>query len=183
VHRPPRLRRRHLDLVQRARPSAPAGQAATAIRAPSHLLTAARSAADLSANGPRPTAPEPAVAGNPRGGAGAVEDILHRLGVTSPDLLQRAADIDQAGEQLIIEAAARAKDHELLSHATPGRSAGSRHPSTTLAPPATRAPPTASPSIQKQNTDHQRQLKRRSRPGTQVKRGREPPSPGSQLPG
>jgi hypothetical protein len=111
-----------------AEASAQAGQAATAIRAPSRLLTAGRSAADLNANGPRPTAPEPAVAGNPRGGAGAVEDILHRLGVTSPDLLQRAADIDQAGEQLIIEAAARAKDHEPVSHAAPGRSASSPAP-------------------------------------------------------
>jgi hypothetical protein len=31
---------------------------------------------------------------------------LNRLGVTNPDLLQRAADIDRASEQLIIEAAA-----------------------------------------------------------------------------
>jgi hypothetical protein len=32
---------------------------------------------------------------------------LHRLGVKNPDLLQRAADIDRASEQLILEAADR----------------------------------------------------------------------------
>jgi hypothetical protein len=32
---------------------------------------------------------------------------LRRLGVKEPDLLQRAADLDRASEQLIIEAAGR----------------------------------------------------------------------------
>jgi hypothetical protein len=34
---------------------------------------------------------------------------LHRLGVARPDLLSRAADIDRAGERLIIDAAAGVK--------------------------------------------------------------------------
>ena len=52
-----------------AEASAQAGEAAAAIRAPSHLLTAARAAAhagrDASTSPPHPAAPEPAVAGQP----------------------------------------------------------------------------------------------------------------------
>jgi hypothetical protein len=48
-----------------------------------------------------------AAVGCPREEAGAAQAALHQLGVTSPDLLQRAADIDRASEQLIIEAASR----------------------------------------------------------------------------
>ena len=88
-----------------------AGEAAAAVRAPSRLLTAARAAAravhDASTSPQRPAAPEPAVTGHPREDAGAVQAALHRLGVSSPDLLQRAADIDRASAQLIIEAAGR----------------------------------------------------------------------------
>ena len=94
-----------------AEASAQAGEAAAAARAPSHLLTAARAAAhaggDASTSPQHPVAPEPAVTGHPREGAGEVQAALRRLGVTSPDLLQRAADIDRASEQLIIEAAGR----------------------------------------------------------------------------
>jgi hypothetical protein len=36
-----------------------------------------------------------------------VKATLHRFGVSSPDLLQRAADIGRASAQLIIEAADR----------------------------------------------------------------------------
>ena len=36
-----------------------------------------------------------------------LQAALHRLGVNNPDLLQRAADIDRASAQLIIEAAGR----------------------------------------------------------------------------
>ena len=88
-----------------------AGEAAAAARAPSRLLTAARAAAravhDASMSPQRPAAPEPAVTGHPREDAGAVQAALHRLGISSPDLLQRAADIDRASAQLIIEAAGR----------------------------------------------------------------------------
>jgi hypothetical protein len=94
-----------------AEASAQAGEAAVAIRAPSHLLTAARAAAravhDASTSPQRPAAPEPAVTGHPREDAGAVQTALHRLGVSSLDLLQRAADIDRASAQLIIEATGR----------------------------------------------------------------------------
>ena len=92
-----------------AEAAAQAGEAAAAARAPSHLLTAARAAAhagrDASTSPQHPVAPEPAVTGHPREGAGEVQAALRRRGVTSPDLLQRAADIDRASEQLIIEAA------------------------------------------------------------------------------
>ncbi len=112
-----------------AEASAQVGEAAAAIRAPSYLLTAARAAAhadrDASTSPPHPAAPEPAVAGHPHERAGAVQDLLHRLGVTSPDLLQRAADIDRASEQLIIEAAGRGNRQKPLSPATPARPASS----------------------------------------------------------
>jgi hypothetical protein len=109
-----------------AEASAAAGQAAAAIRAPSRVLTAARAAAhagrDASPSRPHPAAGAPA--GQPRELAGAVQNVLHRLGVTSPGLLQRAADIDQASEQLIIEAAGQPGMHrEPPSNVTPDRSA------------------------------------------------------------
>ena len=75
-----------------AEASAEAGQAATAIGAPSRVLTAARAAAraslDASSIPPRPGAGEPVFAGQPGELAGAVQNVLHRLGVTSPGLLQ-----------------------------------------------------------------------------------------------
>jgi hypothetical protein len=111
-----------------AEASARAGEAAAIIRAPSHVLTAARAAAgpgrDASAS--RPRQPGPAIAGQPRERAGAVQNALHELGVTSPVLLQRAADIDRASEQLIIEAAGHRGMHQAPpGPATPDRSAGS----------------------------------------------------------
>ena len=87
------------------------GEAAAAVRAPSHVLTAARAAAravhHASPSTQRPAASEPAVTGHFREDIGAVQAALRRLGVSSPDLLRRAADIDRASEQLIIEAAGR----------------------------------------------------------------------------
>ena len=111
--------------------SAQAGEAAAAIGAPSRLLTAARAAAsagrDASTSQPDPAAPGPASAGQPREPAGAVQDVLYRLGVTSPGLLQRAADIDRASEQLIIEAAGQHGRHQQPpSPATHDRSANDR---------------------------------------------------------
>ena len=89
---------------------------AAAIGAPSRVLTAAREAA-----GPAWQS-EPERGGRarqireaPEGGhfageraelPGPVERTLHDLGITSPELLQRGADIDHAGERLIIDAAA-----------------------------------------------------------------------------
>ncbi|MGO8896067.1 MAG: hypothetical protein ACLQB1_41160 [Streptosporangiaceae bacterium] len=108
-----------------AEASAQAGEAAAAIRAPSHLLTAARAASAGRDASTRPAAPGPDLAGHPRERAGAIQDVLHRLGVTSPDLLQRAADIDRAGEQLIIEAAGRGSRQKPPSPVTPDRSATS----------------------------------------------------------
>ena len=84
-------------------------------------MTAARAAAravhDPSSSPQRPAPPEPALTGDQREDAGAAQAALHRLGINSPDLLQRAADIDRASAQLIIEAAGRthqpASGHEL----------------------------------------------------------------------
>ena len=102
----------------------------------------------------RPTAPEPAVTGHSREDPGAVKAALHRLGVKSPDLLQRAADIDRASEQLIIEAAGRRT---------------SQHPAT-------------STNRQKQNTDHQRLVSWRSGSGVPHKNPTSPrPGPPPQV--
>jgi hypothetical protein len=110
--------------------SAEAGEAAAAVRAPSCVLTAARAAAhpgpDASPGRPQRATPEPAIAGQPPEPAGAVQNVLHTLGVTSPGLLQRAADIDHAGEQLIIEAARQGGiRRKPPSPATPDRTASS----------------------------------------------------------
>jgi hypothetical protein len=101
-----------------AEASVQAGEAAAAGRAPSQLLTAARAAAHSGRDASTSSQ-------HPRQDAGAVQAALHRLGVTSPDLLQRAADIDQASEQLIIEAAGRGSRRKPLSPVTPTRSASS----------------------------------------------------------
>jgi hypothetical protein len=88
---------------------------AAAIGAPSRVLTAAREAA-----GPGRRSEPGLGSGAARaleateGGRfaderpelpGPVERTLYDLGVTNPDLLQRGADIDRAGERLIIDAA------------------------------------------------------------------------------
>ena len=84
-----------------------AGEAAAAVRAPSRLLTAARAAAHAVHDASMSPQPEPAVTGHPNEHAGAIQAALHRLGISRPDMLQRAADIDRASAQLIIEAASR----------------------------------------------------------------------------
>ena len=103
-----------------AEASAQVGEAAAAVRAPSHVLTAARAAAlavhHASTSTQHPAASEPAVTGHFREDAGAVQAALRRLGVNNPDLLTRAADIDRASEQLIIEAAGRGSGTHAHSH-------------------------------------------------------------------
>jgi hypothetical protein len=111
-----------------AEASAEAGEAAAAIAAPSSVLTAARAAAHpgpgASPGQPGWAGPEPAIAGQPPEPAGAVQHVLHTLGITSPDLLQRAADIDRASEQLLIEAAGQGGIRRTPpSPVTPDRSA------------------------------------------------------------
>ena len=100
--------------------------AAIAIRAPSRVLAAARAATDTRHH----SHPEPAVsaaaAPSPAERPGPIEDSLHRLGVTSPGLLRRGAEIDRAGEQLIIEAAPERQPGVV----TPSRSAGVTAPDT-----------------------------------------------------
>jgi hypothetical protein len=108
-----------------AEASAQAGAAAAALRAPSYFLTTARAAANTNRDtspGP-PTAAEPAFALQSRELTGAVQNTLHGLGITSPRLLQRAADLDQATEQLIIHAAEqRGLHHNPPSPITPATS-------------------------------------------------------------
>jgi hypothetical protein len=94
--------------------------AAEAVHAPSRVLAAARRAAKATPSYPSADRTD-AVSrraepgrGGPAATAlvsppGPVGQALHRLGVTRPDLLSRAADIDRAGERLIIDAAAEVK--------------------------------------------------------------------------
>jgi hypothetical protein len=113
-----------------AEASAEADQTAVAVRAPSRVLTAARAAVsagrDGSSSKPPQAAGEPAPAGQPHEHAGTVQNVLHGLGVTSRSLLQRAADIDHASEQLIIEAAEqRSLDQKAPSAVMQSRSVSS----------------------------------------------------------
>ena len=89
---------------------------AEAIAAPSRVLTGARQAADPSRQ-TEPAVDSPArqmletadgrhLASERPELPGPVEQTLYDLGITNPDLLQRGADIDRAGERLIIDAAA-----------------------------------------------------------------------------
>ena len=79
------------------------------VRAPSRILTTARAAvrAGPGPDGyiPREPAGPPARSSRAREMPGPVERILQDLGVTSTDVLHHAAVIDQAGEQLILDAA------------------------------------------------------------------------------
>jgi hypothetical protein len=85
-----------------------AGHAAATIGAPSQVLTTARAATqdgrDAIPLPAHPAAGDPAFAIQPRELTSAVQNTLHGLGITSPALLQRAADIDHAAEQLILHA-------------------------------------------------------------------------------
>jgi hypothetical protein len=109
--------------------------AAETIRAPSRVLAAARRAAKATPSDPsadrtdaisrrtgpsggRPSSPVPVSPPGPVGQA------LHRLGVTRPDLLSRAADIDRAGERLIIDAAAEVESFRRRSALEFNRSTG-----------------------------------------------------------
>jgi hypothetical protein len=112
-----------------AQATARVADAATVVQASSRVLTAARAATDAR----HPSRPDtalnaaaaPTAAGQPSDRPGPVEGSLHRLGVTSRELLRRGAEIDRVGEQLIIEAVAEHKPREgQLGTAMPRRSAG-----------------------------------------------------------
>ncbi len=110
-----------------------------ATRAPTTILAIARAATrapgtNLRANGDleiehradREVRPQPS------GQPGHFEQILSRLGETDPEALKRAAAIDQAGEQLIIERAHTVKLTDLaseISEATRSRGIAERMPS------------------------------------------------------
>ena len=117
-----------------AEASAEVGEAAAAIRAPSYVLTTARAAAnanrDTSPSPPRPDPGDPALALQPRELTGAAQNTLHGLGITSPRLLQRAADIDHATEQLILDAAEqRGLQHNPPTPITPASTPALTHSS------------------------------------------------------
>jgi hypothetical protein len=99
----------HDARIASAQATATIAQVAADVRAPSRILTTAR-AAVRAGPGPdgyiarepaRPSARSSPVQEMP----GPVERILQDLGVTNTDVLHRAATIDQAGEQLILDAA------------------------------------------------------------------------------
>src|ERR1022692_1512822 len=97
-----------------ARATARTAIIAEALQAPSRTLTAAPAAtqpASADPSAPRRHAPEPAERPPPPGHPGLVERILHDLKITAPDKLQRAAAIDHAAEQLILETACE-PDHD-----------------------------------------------------------------------
>ena len=99
------------------------------VRAPSRILTTAR-AAVRAGPGPdgyirREPARPPARSSPAHEMPGPVERILQDLGVTSTDVLHRAAAIDQAGEQLILDAAqATEPRHPAVGTASLSRSVG-----------------------------------------------------------
>jgi hypothetical protein len=92
-----------------ARTAAKVAAIAADIRAPSYILTLARTAtrcdSDLTANNERESAQPGPESHYAQGSPGPVERILQDLGVTSPAMLARASAIDQLGEQLILGAA------------------------------------------------------------------------------
>jgi len=100
---------RYRDASQASRQAtALTGRAAQATSAPSRALTTARTATQTT----RPASPD---TGRDQGAPGGQEQthdtpgpLLHtllRLGVTSPGLLARGADLDQASQRLLIDAA------------------------------------------------------------------------------
>ena len=109
--------------------------AAETVRAPSRVLAAARRAVRAMPSGlgadrtdalnrraePGSGSPSSAVPVSPPGPVG---QALHRLGITRPDLLSRAADIDRAGERLILDAAAEVESFRRRSALELNRSTG-----------------------------------------------------------
>jgi len=93
---------------------------AETIRASSRMLTAARSAARARLGDSRGSEPDraydAAVADERRDQPGPVERILRDLGLTTRDLLRRAAAIDHAGQQLIIAAVEKPPPRERPRH-------------------------------------------------------------------
>jgi hypothetical protein len=112
-----------------AQATATAAHVAADVRAPSRVLTTAR-AAVRSGTGPvGHTTSEPArrhlQPSTVHKPPGPVERILHDLGVTSTEVLHHAAVIDQAGEQLILNAAqATEPRHPAFGTGSLSRSAG-----------------------------------------------------------
>ena len=85
------------------------GRAAQATGAPSRILTTARET--TSTTQPPSPAPEPENHATDRGQEsaahtpGPLQATLHSLGITDPTLLARSADLDHAGQRLLIDAA------------------------------------------------------------------------------
>jgi len=112
-----------------AQATATVGHIAADVRAPSRILTTARAAvrAGSGPDGhPTPAPALPNVQTSPvHEPPGPVERILQDLGVTSTEVLHHAAVIDQAGEQLILDAAQAAEPrHPAIGTASFSRSTG-----------------------------------------------------------
>jgi len=100
------------------------------IRAPSHILTAARAAVqggdEFTSNEKQQSAESATESLRTPSFPGPVERILHDLGVTSPAMLARATALDQLSEQLILDASrAIAPQHAGLEAIELSRSTGS----------------------------------------------------------
>ncbi len=108
--------------MEAAAATAEVGDAAAVVRAPSRVLVAAQTARQAGRSGssgrPQHATGEPSPASEPRELLpGRVKNVLHGLGIKSPDLLQRAAEIDRASEQLLTDAA----EQRMLRHHRPPR--------------------------------------------------------------
>jgi hypothetical protein len=81
---------------------------AESIRAPSHILTAARAAiridSGFTSNDEQQSAEPAAELQGAQSSPGPVERILHDLGITSPAILARATALDRLSEQLVLDA-------------------------------------------------------------------------------
>ena len=115
------------DTAQASRQAAATvGETAVAVGAPSRILITARQATDATLAATPSTmagwGAEPDTPPEPQHLPGPVENTLRGLGITSPDMLSRAADIDRAGERLIIDAATDPEP----PHSRPGVSALNR---------------------------------------------------------
>jgi len=125
--------------------TATVAEIAVTVGAPSEILASARAAVHSGGGLPasrRPYAAEPAAGRWPSWDVpGHVERALHDLGISSPARLRRAAAIDHAGEQLILDSrqAAHARRRQVAPAepsrpADPGRSADAEQAARRLIP-------------------------------------------------
>jgi hypothetical protein len=110
------LHARYRDATQAShQATATIGRAACATGAPSQILATAREATITTGPGSQPLdrRDEATHRGQDKAGdiAGPLQHTLLGLGITSPALLARGADLDQASQRLLIEAADEPSPH------------------------------------------------------------------------